>query len=1007
MKMRPRVSIIIPARNAERTLAETLTSLIAQTDAGWEAIVVDDGSTDATSTIIGEFVSRDLRFVAVVGRGEGASSARNVGLSHARGKWVLFLDSDDWIAPAFLAVMVGALDDRPDAIAAYCGGQRVTPTGELVPLSWTGQIAQTAFDVFARRCGVAIHCVLVNRRSVMELGGFDISLRTCEDWDLWQRVARAGGRFVGVAQPLAYYRMSDRSLSRDVAQMIADARIVINRGFAPDPRVGAAAKRHAAGTSSSCGQSADLAFAYFCLWCAVVEVGAGRDGRSLFSGDLAFSDSSESATAIEQIIFDALVVGARCPPRELAIRWPSFGEHLVSLIKFCAAGSPLPGFARRLQYRIERQILRHYDLSTPVSLALTMGLRVDIRDLSSVEPPSGVDLLYVYLCEGDRVLGIHELPVFGIITARQLASLAIQTLGLRRFQDGAKSSRKPRFWWHVAKHSTRLVRERLAGRAPRGSLRAIASETLRIAAIESAGSPMVGRASDYILAELVDQARREGQLAGGPGTTSFPTPPGGETTKPLGDRAQYWDALFEGPDPWNYGSDYEQLKYHRQLSLLPHKRIGRALEVACAEGWFTEQLADRVDQLIAIDISERALERARRRCANRSNISFERLDFYVEAIPQRLDLIVCSEVLYYLDSEAELAQICRSLTAALGPDGHLLTAHAFVLKDNLDRTAFDWEQPFGAEVIARAFENTPEVALVRSLQTELYRIDLYRRLREGELRLEPAVEILPIGAKLDGEVARCIVWGGATARRADLFASESTDQVPVLMYHRVAEDGPRELARYRVSRTQFLEQMRWLRRQGYHTISSADLAWHFESGLRLGGRPVLITFDDGTQDFHDTAWPILRDCDFTAEVFVVTDFIGRFAEWDRSHGVPAALMTREQILALSQTGTHFGSHLASHIAIDRLTSRQLAVELARSRAALEAWLRQPIQSFAAPFGVFDERLFRLADFCGYRSGFTTEDGVAQLGGDPLRLPRIEIQGEWGLSEFIQAIGRSR
>lgn len=1005
MKMRPRASIVIPARNAERTLAESLTSLIAQTDADWEAIIVDDGSTDATSTIIGEFVSRDSRFVAVVGRGEGASSARNVGLSHARGKWVLFLDSDDWIAPAFLAVMAGALDDQPDAIAAYCGGQRVTPTGELVPLTWTGQIAQSAFDVFARRCGVAIHCVLVDRLSVMQVGGFDISLRTCEDWDLWQRLARAGGRFVGVEQPLVYYRMSDRSLSRDVAQMIADARIVINRGFAPDPRVGAPAQPYAGGAPSD--GSAAVAFAYFCLWCAVLEVGGGRDGRSLLSGNAAFSDSSESATAIEQIIFEALVVGARCSPRELAIRWPSFGEHLVSLIEFCAAGSPLPGLARRLQYRVERQILRHYDLSIPVSLELTMGLRVDIRDLRSVEPPSGVDLLHFYLCDGDRVLGIHELPVFGIITARQLASLAIQTLGLRRFWDGARPSHRPMFWWRAAKHSTWRVCQRLAGPAPRGSLRAIAWETLRYAAVESAGAPLVGRASGCVLAELVDQARREGELAGGPTTTSIPAAPHAEKSKLDGDRARYWDALFEAPDPWNYGSQYEQIKYNRQLSLLPHERIGRALEVACAEGWFTEQLAERVDKLIAIDISERALERARRRCASRSNISFERLDVYVEAIPQGLDLIVCSEVLYYLDSEAELAQTCGRLAAALGPKGHLLTAHAFVLKDNLDRTAFDWEQPFGAEVIARAFENTPELTRVRSLQTELYRIDLYRRLQKDELQPGPAVEILPIGATLDHEVARCIVWGGATARRADLFASESTDKVPVLMYHRVAEDGPPELARYRVSRAQFLEQMRWLRRQGYHTISSADLAWHFESGHRFGGRPVLITFDDGTQDFHDAAWPILRDCDFTAEVFVVTDFIGLFAEWDRIWGAPAELMTREHILALRQTGAHFGSHLASHTPVDRLTSRQLAVELARSRAVLETSLGQPVQSFAAPFGVVDERLFWLADFCGYRTGFTTEDGVAKLGGDPLRLPRIEIQGKWGLSEFIEAIGRSR
>jgi peptidoglycan/xylan/chitin deacetylase (PgdA/CDA1 family)/2-polyprenyl-3-methyl-5-hydroxy-6-metoxy-1,4-benzoquinol methylase len=1005
--MHRRASIVIPARNAERTLAETLNSLIAQTDADWEAIIVDDGSTDATPVIIDEFASRDRRFVGVVGRREGASSARNLGLSHASGKWVLFLDSDDWIAPAFLAAMQEALDGRPDAVAAYCADQRVTPTGESILLRWTDQIAHSAFDVFARRCGVAIHCVLVDRQLVMELGGFDTTLRTCEDWDLWQRVARTGGRFVGVAQPFGFYRMSDHSLTHDVTRMIADARIVIDRGFAPDPRVGAPAQRYAGGASSSSGGSAHLAFAYFCLWCAAVEVGRGRDGRSLLAGDAALPDSIQSSVAIEQVIIEALAIGARCSPRELAIRWPSFGEHLVSLVRTWAAGSPLPGFARRIQYRVERQILHHFDLSVPAPLALTMGLRADIRGLKSVKPPPGVDLLYVYLCEGDKILAVHELPVFGIVTARQLASLAIQTLGFRRFWNGARLSSRPPLWRRAARQMTRQIRQRLAGLAPRASLRAMVRETLRLAAVESAGSAMIGQASDGVLAELVAHARREGARAGDPATKSIPAAARAEKSKRDGDRSQFWDAMFEAPDPWNYGSEYEQIKYQRQLSLLPHKRIGRALEVACAEGWFTERLAERVERLIAIDISTKALDRARRRCANRSNISFERLDIAAETIPPGLDLIVCSEVLYYLDDEAELSQICRRLAGALGPGGHLLTAHAFVLKDNLDRTAFDWEQPFGAEVIARAFENTPDLTLERSLQTELYRIDLYRRLREGELRSEPMIEILQIGAELDGEVARCVLWGGATARRADLFATESTDRAPVLLYHRVADDGPQELSRYRVSREQFLEQMRWLRRQGYHAISSADLASHFETALPFAGRPVLITFDDGMLDFHDAAWPILRDCDLTAEVFVVSDFVGRFAEWDRGQGTPAALMTREQILALHQAGAHFGSHLASHTAIDCLTSRELAVELARSRAVIEAWLGEPVQSFAAPYGIVDERLFRLADFCGYRTGFTTTDGVAKLGDDPLRLPRIEIQGGWRMSEFIQALGGSK
>ena len=80
------------------------------------------------------------------------------------------------------------------------------------------------------------------------------------------------------------------------------------------------------------------------------------------------------------------------------------------------------------------------------------------------------------------------------------------------------------------------------------------------------------------------------------------------------DRAR-WESLFAAPDPWGYSSDYEQTKYEHTLELLPEGPIGRALELACAEGHFTVQLAPRVGTLVAADIAAKALERAAERCA--------------------------------------------------------------------------------------------------------------------------------------------------------------------------------------------------------------------------------------------------------------------------------------------------------------------------------------------------------------------------------------------------------
>ncbi len=177
------------------------------------------------------------------------------------------------------------------------------------------------------------------------------------------------------------------------------------------------------------------------------------------------------------------------------------------------------------------------------------------------------------------------------------------------------------------------------------------------------------------------------------------------------ERQKFWEDLFEKPDPWNYESAYEQIKYERTLSLLPDEPIARALELACAEGHFTRQLASRVTTLLAADISQRALDRARERCGHLDNVEFRRLDFFDDPLPGGMDLIVCSEVLYYADDLVKLRRIAEKLRSALAPGGRILTAHAFIITDDPARTGFDWDHAFGAETIARVFGETAELCV--------------------------------------------------------------------------------------------------------------------------------------------------------------------------------------------------------------------------------------------------------------------------------------------------------
>jgi peptidoglycan/xylan/chitin deacetylase (PgdA/CDA1 family)/protein-L-isoaspartate O-methyltransferase len=472
-------------------------------------------------------------------------------------------------------------------------------------------------------------------------------------------------------------------------------------------------------------------------------------------------------------------------------------------------------------------------------------------------------------------------------------------------------------------------------------------------------------------------------------------------------RDALWEAWFRTPDPWHYGSDYEREKYAHQLAMLPAGRLARVLELACAEGHFTQTLAPRVERLVAADISKTALARAHARCAAFKNVQFRRLDLAHDPLPADLDLIVCSEVLYYLADKRQLEAVAHRLARALRTGGHLVMAHAFVLQDDLSRTGFDWGNRWGAKTIAEVFATVPGLALDRSLQTQLYRVDRYVRVTPSQARDEPLIESCPVQSQLEPEVARHVVWGGATALRHHVQAIERRERMPVLMYHRIADYGPAALASFRVTPNAFRAQIAWLRRHGYHAITSDELAWFLSTGHPFIGRPVMLTFDDGYQDFADHAWPILRAHDMRPEVFIVTDLVGSASVWDSALGEPAPLMDLPTIRRLAGEGVGFGGHLATHRAADALPSCELADELSRSRAALSQWLGRPVQSLAAPYGATDARLRSMAAEHGYRVLYSTRHGAASLRGDPLDLPRIAVHGQMDLDAFTRALEQCR
>jgi len=139
---------------------------------------------------------------------------------------------------------------------------------------------------------------------------------------------------------------------------------------------------------------------------------------------------------------------------------------------------------------------------------------------------------------------------------------------------------------------------------------------------------------------------------------------------------EYFEGLYaESDDPWNFkASEYEQNKYARTLAVLGERSFRRALEAGASIGVFTEMLSDRCDELLAVDVSERAVTAARRRLSGRGHVRIERRSLPEEMPDGPFDLIVASEVLYYFPRE-EMLTVLRGFERELARGGVLLAVH--------------------------------------------------------------------------------------------------------------------------------------------------------------------------------------------------------------------------------------------------------------------------------------------------------------------------------------------
>ncbi len=236
----PKVSVIVPAYNVSKYIKDALISLEKQTFSDFEVLIVDDGSTDDTAAVVRKFTQRDSRFKLLQKANGGLSSARNYGISHAQGEYIALLDGDDVYHKDKLATHVARLYSRADVGVVYSASRTIRDDGKPTLITLSGKPVH-ANPLLALLCKnfVAHGSNAVFRRCLIaEVGGFNESLRSCEDVDLWLRIAATQKwHFYREKRILCYYRVRPSGLSFNIEQMQTCGERVLKDAYQRSPEI--------------------------------------------------------------------------------------------------------------------------------------------------------------------------------------------------------------------------------------------------------------------------------------------------------------------------------------------------------------------------------------------------------------------------------------------------------------------------------------------------------------------------------------------------------------------------------------------------------------------------------------------------------------------------------------------------------------------------------------------------------------------------------------------------
>jgi glycosyltransferase involved in cell wall biosynthesis len=225
-----KVSVLIPAYNAAAYIRQAVDSALAQRGVEVEVIVIDDGSTDETPQLLQQY-NGSVRVLRQ--QNAGHVKARNNGSRLATGEWLAFLDADDVWQPDKLSKQVARADERTAVVyterANFGEVERITERQSATQDLLEGDLFE---PLLTRGNFVTVSSVIIRKDVYDRLGGFEESLRVCEDWDLWLRYTAQGGLIGVVREPLTRYRWHGNSMTFNLRRMLEGRLLVVDRALA-------------------------------------------------------------------------------------------------------------------------------------------------------------------------------------------------------------------------------------------------------------------------------------------------------------------------------------------------------------------------------------------------------------------------------------------------------------------------------------------------------------------------------------------------------------------------------------------------------------------------------------------------------------------------------------------------------------------------------------------------------------------------------------------------------